>query len=53
MIFTGNPFIDPVFYFMALEGYCEITLALSVHAMKFQESKERGLCRISIAITCR
>jgi hypothetical protein len=27
---------------MAFEGYCEITLALSVRAMKFQESKEKG-----------
>jgi len=42
VVSTGSPFIDPVLYFMAFEGYCEITLALNVHAMKLQQSKKEG-----------
>lgn len=38
MICTGNLSVDPFAYIIAVQGYCENTTSLSIHAMNMKSS---------------
>jgi len=39
MISTDNPLVGLFVYIVALDGYCEITVSLNIHAMKLASFK--------------